>query len=110
MIKEGILGKFGKPTEQTPKNWREMLYDVSAAPPVSKVNFTRNKTSFLYHFMRIFQRTLEQSSTMEESQSEKKKKDKKIKVEDDDDNNQMQTSSVADDSVSTSILRDNNLF
>ena len=39
MIKEGILGKFGKPTEQTPKNWRDMLYDVSATPTSSKVNF-----------------------------------------------------------------------
>lgn len=38
MIKEGILGKFGKPTEQTPKNWREMLYDVSATPPSTKVH------------------------------------------------------------------------
>ncbi len=38
MIKDGILGKFGKPTEQTPKNWRDMLYDVSAVPPVPKVN------------------------------------------------------------------------
>ena len=39
MIKEGILGRFGKPTEQTPKNWREMLYDVNANAPVPKVNF-----------------------------------------------------------------------
>jgi hypothetical protein len=38
MIKDGILGKFGKPTDQTPKNWREMLYDVNATTPVSKVN------------------------------------------------------------------------
>jgi hypothetical protein len=37
MIKEGVLGKFGKPTEQTPKNWRDMLYDVSASPPVSAI-------------------------------------------------------------------------
>jgi len=43
MIKEGILGKFGKPTEQTPKNWREMLYDVSATPPAAKV-----KTRFAF--------------------------------------------------------------
>jgi hypothetical protein len=42
MIKEGILGKFGKPTEQTPKNWRDMLYDVSATPAVSKVNSNMN--------------------------------------------------------------------
>jgi H/ACA ribonucleoprotein complex subunit 4 len=79
MIKEGILGKFGKPTEQTPKNWREMLYDVSSTPPVSK-------------------RSLEESSTLEESKPEKKKKDKKQKVEDDDEN-QMQTSSIIDDST-----------
>jgi len=30
MIKDGILGKYGKPNEQTPKEWRTMLYDVSA--------------------------------------------------------------------------------
>lgn len=45
MIKEGILGKFGKPTEQTPKNWREMLYDVSATPPSTKVHLI--KTFFI---------------------------------------------------------------
>lgn len=83
MIKEGILGKFGKPTEQTPKNWREMLYDVSASPAVTK-------------------RPLDESSTVDESKSEKKKKDKKQKTEDDDDDdNQMQTSSVADDSTTS---------
>ncbi|CAF0842714.1 unnamed protein product [Didymodactylos carnosus] len=30
MIKEGILGQYGKPNDTTPKNWRDMLYDVSA--------------------------------------------------------------------------------
>ena len=42
MIKEGILGKFGKPTEQTPKNWRDMLYDVSASPAGPKVTLREN--------------------------------------------------------------------
>ena len=48
MIKEGILGKFGKPTEQTPKNWREMLYDVSASAPVTKVNFIQPQEISLF--------------------------------------------------------------
>ncbi len=46
MIKDGILGKFGKPTEQTPKNWRDMLYDVSALPPVPKVNWIKKNEIF----------------------------------------------------------------
>ena len=46
MIKEGVLGKFGKPTEQTPKNWREMLYDVSASSPVSAVSKVILKNEF----------------------------------------------------------------
>lgn len=82
MIKDGILGKFGKPTEQTPKNWREMLYDVNASAPVTKRPHD------------------ESSTTLDESKSEKKKKEKKQKVEDDDDDdNKMQTSSVADNST-----------
>jgi hypothetical protein len=48
MIKEGILGKFGKPTEQTPKNWREMLYDVSSTPSVSKVNLNQRIFFFVF--------------------------------------------------------------
>jgi len=80
MIKEGVLGKFGKPTEQTPKNWRDMLYDVNSTPSVSK-------------------RSLDDSSTLDESKVEMKKKEKKPKVEEDNDDNQMQTSSAIDDST-----------
>jgi len=76
MIKDGILGKFGKPNEQTPKNWREMLYDVNATTPVSKRPLDESLAS----------------ATLDESKSEKKKKDKKQKLEEDDD--QMQTSSA----------------
>lgn len=98
MIKEGILGKFGKPTEQTPKNWREMLYDVSASSPVTKVNFNHsNEFVPISYWPFFFQRSLEESSTMGDTKPEKTKKDKKQKVEDDDD--QMQTSSVADESA-----------
>jgi hypothetical protein len=57
MIKEGILGKFGKPTEQTPKNWRDMLYDVSASAPVSsgpKVNLEENQCLFIKSTKNLF--------------------------------------------------------
>ncbi|CAF1600531.1 unnamed protein product [Adineta ricciae] len=80
MIKEGILGKFGKPTEQTPKNWRDMLYDVSATPTSSK---------------RPHDESVASTSVLDDSKSEKKKKEKKQKVEEDDDD-QMQTTSAAD--------------
>ncbi len=79
-----------------------MLYDVSAAPPVSKVNLLKNKKreTFFLLINKIFQRTLDETSTtLDESRHEKKKKDKKLKVEDDDDDNQMQTSSTVDDST-----------
>lgn len=87
MIKDGILGKFGKPTEQTPKNWREMLYDVSGTPPVSAARPSNVLSSTT-------------PTPTDESKGEKKKKDKKHKIDSDDDDNQMQTSSgVADSSV-----------
>ncbi|CAF2625644.1 unnamed protein product [Rotaria sp. Silwood2] len=83
MIKEGILGKFGKPTENTPKNWREMLYDVSATPSVPAVA------------KRPFDESIASTTTVsDETKPEKKKKQK---IEDDD--NQMQTSSTMDDSA-----------
>ncbi|CAF0732787.1 unnamed protein product [Adineta steineri] len=83
MIKEGILGKFGKPTDQTPKNWRDMLYDVNANPSASKRPHEESAVS---------------TGASDESKSEKKKKEKRVKVEDDDDE-PMQTSSVADNST-----------
>ncbi|CAF3740250.1 unnamed protein product [Rotaria sp. Silwood1] len=82
MIKEGILGKFGKPIEQTPKNWREMLYDVSTNPPASKRSLDESGVSI---------------TSLDESKSEKKKKEKKQKTEDDDD--QMQTMSAMGESA-----------
>lgn len=86
MIKEGILGKFGKPTEQTPKNWREMLYDVSGTAPVSAARPSN---------------VLSSTTPTDESKGEKKKKDKKHKIDSDDDDNQMQTSSGVADSGAT---------
>ncbi|CAF0793212.1 unnamed protein product [Rotaria sordida] len=82
MIKDGILGKFGKPTEQTPKNWREMLFDVSATPPASKRPLDESNLSTM---------------SLDESKSEKKKKEKKQKTEDDD--NQMQITSTMEEST-----------
>jgi len=83
MIKEGILGKFGKPTEQTPKNWRDMLFDVSANPPVSSIPKRSRDDS------------IASTTVLDESKSDKKKKEKKQKTEDDDE--QMQTSTTIDD-------------
>lgn len=60
--------------------------------------------------MAIFQRSLEESSTMEDTKLDKKKKEKKQKVEDDDENNQMQTSSVADQSAHAEYSVSESLF
>ena len=95
MIKEGILGKFGKPTEQTPKNWREMLYDVSGTAPVSAARPSN---------------VLSSTTPTDESKGEKKKKDKKHKIDSDDDDNQMQTSSGVADSVVTEASVRQNFF
>lgn len=86
MIKDGILGKYGKPTEQTPKNWRELLYDVSASPPVNKRALDESNASGA-------------AATVADSKSEKKKKEKKQKTDDDDE--QMQTSTAAEESMVT---------
>lgn len=40
MIKQGLLGKFGKPNEKTPAEWRSAYYDVSA-PVLEKVKLER---------------------------------------------------------------------
>lgn len=97
MIKDGILGKFGKPTEQTPKNWKEMLYDVNASLPAAKVGGVCSRSMFVD--CGRFQRPTDAPAATEESKSEKKKKEKKHKLEDDDDDNQMQTSSALEETA-----------
>ncbi len=82
MIKEGILGKFGKPTEQTPKNWRDMLYDVNAAPPVSKVNLIRGiSLIFIIFKLKSFSDHLRNLQHWKNPnlKRRKKKKNKKLK-------------------------------
>jgi hypothetical protein len=83
MIKEGILGKFGKPTEQTPKNWREMLYDVSSTPPVSKVNLIRGKTkNFIIFELKSFSDHLRNHQHWKNPNLKRRKKikNKKLKM------------------------------
>jgi len=71
MIKEGILGQYGKPNDKTPKNWRDMLYDVSA-----------QQASAGQQHSAVQKRSLDESTTsVDENRSEKKKKKKKSDTE-----------------------------
>lgn len=87
MIAQGLLGKYGKPNENTPSSWRSAYYDVSAEESSAKVTESEKEKTAV---------KVEQTSENSRPSDEEPPKKRKLKKE------QSSSSSDSDDSSSSS--------
>merc|ERR1712228_682090 len=77
MVAAGTLGKFGKPNEKTPDDWKEKCPDLSATPTVIKI--AKEEPTSIDHVIMPGGAKVKTESPVKKEKKEKKKKKKKKK-------------------------------